>query len=307
MWQNLLDECVGYNTYVWKKLINLLEDENKNFNHTGNMKSKTYSFYKLLVEQLKIEKDAYDINIVFNDNYCMLDFQIVCHGKLIKLYSKNSKMISFVDEEETIINDYVISELISRMTLNYKNLINLYGKLNVYIKFAEMPKDNIIKSLKDCNINVSLLSEPTPEIEYYKFMKTNVVLDQSIIITLCSDLSYDDEIYIDNYRNLVESLKDKKLYVTLNTIDGVHKKIEIIANSSEKKRFYELKDQFIYVPDTINNKFNGSEEEIVLISTCIKCYATLITCHKKLIKRINSSIPEINNKLFLSAQLVGKN
>ena len=149
-------------------------------------------------------------------------------------------------------------------------------------------------------------------------LEDKVLLDQSMILTLCSNLSYglsksffkespeEKSLNMVNNRIDIENfIRGKFLLVNKSVYDQTMAKLDFAAGVSEKARFKILSQKFKIVDDQTNPRFYYLKDgEIVSASTVESEYATLITGNHRLKNKLDKYYPEIPYKIFHGAQLV---
>lgn len=276
-----------------------------------NKDDEVFDHYRLLMNQLLLERDAYDVDVSISHNSINILFNIVGHDKLIKLHAGNSNRIFFLDEDKCIISDQTIHDFVDKVT-RMREIILLP---KIYYKFSTLPPDDVIKYFEENGIIVIPMDVETPYSGIPDLIKKKVVLDQSMIITLCSNLSFGESLtfftnfhitrdeYIQNHKIMTEYVSTKECYVTTDTLNDVESKISLIAGPNEKARYTEIREKLIVIDETQKEFINFKKYEISVLSLCDKIKATILTGNAKFANRIFTYHPEMSVKVFLSAQL----
>ncbi len=300
------------------------EKNNKNFNLTVVKENEKDLFYNYLImyEQILIEPDIIDIFTEISSlisNYC-ITINLYCIGKWIKIYSGNGSKLGFYDSEKTILNDKNIVEFLNKM----ENIRSEYYYFNrkpiIYYKFKTLPNIDVIEYLQKFDISCIEFTSVTTTIDHVKIdeKNSNVCLDQTILITLCSNLSYglSTSFYIDNKEgktkdkmlnnklDLDNFINGRKLFVNESTFEQVNNKIKVMGGNSELNRFKQLEKRLIIVPDIINKRFYKlKDHELIYASIAESTKSIIITGNHKFANKLANYYPELLYKLFITAQL----
>ena len=228
--------------------------------------------FKLIYEQLLIEDNVIDILVdipSITTKNSML-FSIMCVGKWIKLHGGGSGRIFFFDEEQTILSDRSIADFLNKID-NVRTNYKYFSKdPDVYYKFRKLPSSEVIDYMKKFNVIAIDLYEKTGPFDYPKIFNDKVLLDQSILITLCSNLSYGlsksffkdadnktpdktSEILVENRCQLEEFISNKKILVNKSVFEQSEIKLNTTGGVLEKKRFDVLSKKIIIVPGRLVN------------------------------------------------------
>lgn len=278
-----------------------------------------FNNYKLLYDQLLIETDATDIlvgipSLISNIN---IIFNITSVGKWIKIHSGNSNRIFFFDEEKTMISDKAIADFLNKIETVREKYKYFGMDPIVYCKFRTLPSIDVVEYLKSFNVIAIEFNQPTSLINYPKFNNNKVLLDQSMVLTLCSNLSYglsesfyrsaDDkskEIMVKNKSDLDEFLSNKTIIINQYVYEQTKFKINQMAGSNEKQRFEELCKKVTIVPDIQNPRFNYLKDiELTCVSVAEREETIMVTGNQRLCHKIDTYYQEIKYKLFIGAQL----
>jgi len=294
-----------------------------------------FNLHKSVYEQLLIESDISSIftEIPSLSTNNMITFHLVGVGKWIKLHGGNSSRIFFFDEEKTMISDKTIADFLNKINDVVEKYFYFGQKPLVYYKFKVVPSNDIVDYLKSFGIIPMLYDEPTPVFDYHKQFDKKILLDQSMILTLCSNLSFglskssrvpgdsaqnpvgslyqshesdkNKEIMQQNKKELDEYLQGKTMLVNEFVYDQTNYKIASMAGPMENQRFVELSKNLRIIPDISNPRFYYLKQiELLLVSTAEKEHAIIITGNHRLCNKINTYYQEIPYKLFIGAQLV---
>ncbi|XWV26606.1 hypothetical protein QJ857_gp0460 [Tupanvirus soda lake] len=330
-WANLIDQLSKKNNNVFQKLLvrvkQFLRSYQKNdetFDLSTVIKNHTEIFntFKLTYEQLLIEEDIIDIfvempslapssknNIIFN---------MIGIGKWIKFHGGNASRIFFFDEEKTMISDKPLADFLNKIDEIRENYTYFGMAPNVYYKFKTMPSEDVVDYLKKFNVTSLEFDQKTPLVNYPKSFGNNVLLDQTMMLTLCSNLSYglsesyyrtpedkSKEIMIKNKEKLDAFLSDKKILVNEHVYEQTKFKVNQMGGPLEKQRFEELCKKIIVVPDAKNLRFYYLKDiELICASVAERERATIITGNQRLCNKIDTYYQEIPYQLFYGAQLV---
>lgn len=328
----------------WSDLIKLLEDKNygvfpkllsrinqflnphKKLNPNFDLKtviknhSDIFNTYKLTYEQLLIEKDVLDISTEISSlsSKKSIIFNLIGIGKWIKFHIGNSSRIFFFDEEKTIISDKSMADFLNKLDI-IKNGYKYFGEEPlVYYKFSSMPSNDVINYLKKFNVIPLSFSEASPENFLETYFDTKILLDQTMIFTLCSNLSFglsesyyrrpedkDKEFMIRNKMELDSYISNKEILVNEFVYEQTKIKFGLMAGPNENRRFNELCKRIIVVPDEKNSRFASLRDiELVCVSVAERERATIVTSSQRMCNKIDTYYQEIPYKLFYGAQLV---
>lgn len=282
-----------------------------------------FNGYKVLFEQLQIETDVVDIMIEIpslTSNHVIV-FGIVSVGKWIKIHTGNAGRIFFYDDEKTVLSDKALADFLNKIN-DIQNKYFYFGKEPmIYYKFRIMPSEDIIAYLKSFNVISIEYDKPTPVILFPKISEDKILLDQSMILTLCSNLSYglsnsfyeksrngeekSKEFMINNKLELDTYLTGKELIVNKFVYDQTKFKIEKMAGPTELARFEKLCEKIKIVPDCQNPRFVYLKDiELQCISTAERELAMIVTSNQRMCNKIDMYYPEICYRQFVGAQLV---
>ena len=151
----------------------------------------TFNNFKIIYEQLLLEDDIIDIHVTIPslDDTNSLFFNMVGIGKWIKFHSGNVSRIFFIDEEKTMISDKTISDFVNKLASVSNGYLYFSQKPIVYYKFVSLPSDDIVNYFKKYDITVLTIDQKTDPI--YRPKCNRVLLDQSVMLNLCCDSSYE--------------------------------------------------------------------------------------------------------------------
>lgn len=329
-WTELVSKISQKNNSNFQKLLlrtnqslRSFQKSNENFDMNTVLKNhfEIFSSYKLIYEQLQIESDITDIFVDipsldpnFNIN---LTFNMVGVGKWIKIHNGNASRIFFFDEEKTILSDKTLADFLNK--ISYVRSKYKYFDLEpiVYYKFKIMPSTNVIDYLKQFNVIAVELQRSTPLINYPRNFNQKVVLDQTMILTMCSHLSHglsesfytkpedkNKEIMLKNKENLDNYLSNKIIFVNQSIYDQTKHKIYQMGGPMEQIRFEEFCSKIQIVSDCSNPRFYYLKDaEQIYASVAEREYAIIVTSNQRLCNKIDTYYSEISYKLFIGAQL----
>ena len=348
-WNELLIEASNQPNYIFQKLIlkinQFLRPHQKTNSEFDLMEVKknhvdVFEGFKLIYEQLLMEDDVMDIitEIPSLISKISLNFNLVCVGKWIKLHGGGSGRIFFFDDEKTTLSDRSIADFLNKITLVRAGYKYFSREPIVYYKFKNMPSQDVIDYMLQYGVIALDLTDKTRPFDYPMIFNDKVVfgsplkkqalhpteledkvlLDQSMILTLCSNLSYGlsksffkespeekSLIMVNNRINIENFIRGKLLLVNKSVYDQTMAKLDFAAGVSEKARFKILSQKFKIVDDQTNPRFYYLKDgEIVSASTVESEYATLITGNHRLKNKLDKYYPEIPYKIFHGAQLV---
>lgn len=327
---------IDQTTIAYKKSIKLFDMNTVQKNH-----QEIFNVFRLTYEQLLIEENAVDIfaEIKSLTSDIIITFNIIFVGKWIKLHNQNSSKIFFFDEEKTMISDKSMADFLNKIEL-IKPQYKYFGKEpEVYYKFRTLPSQDVVDYLKKFGVVAMEYNQKTPTIYCDTIdKKQNVLLDQTVMLTLCSSLSYGlsesfyetennytKEDIIKNFQDMRDFLTNKNIIVNQYIYDQVKNKIDHVGGSLEKKRFDELCKNIIFqtkepvqneqiipsdglnitvVPDDNNPRFYYLKDiELNSVSVAEREHAIFVTSNQRLCNKIDTYYPEIPYKLFYGVQL----
>ncbi len=280
-----------------------------------------FNMHKLTYEQLLIEKDIIDISVEIpslSSKKNSIILNMVGIGKWIKIHAGNASRIFFFDEEKTVISDKAIADFLNKISI-IKNEYKYFGEEPVvYYKFRTLPSDDVVDHLRKFNIIAMSFSEVTDVIIRKTHFETKVMLDQTMIFTLCSNLSFglsetyyqkpedkDKEFMVKNKIELDSYIADKEILVNQYVYDHSKFKFDLMAGPNELKRFNELCKIITVVPDEKNPRFNYLKDiEMICVSVAERERATIVTSSQRMCNKIDTYYQEMPYKLFFGAQLV---
>ena len=320
-WETLIEKVNQKNNHMNNTFSKLLIKIKKTINEGATTLSEQFANCKLIYEQLLVECDITDLfvdiqHVTNNTSVIITMFGV---GKWIKLHSGNSSRLFFFDEEKTIISDKSIADFINKI-ISIRPEYKYFGKEPViYYKFKTLPDNDIVEYLAKFDITATTFDEPTDKIDYGSFGQT-VLLDQSILLTLCSNLSFglsnslyltsvscDRETMIKNKEAIDFYLMDKKIIVNKYVYDQTVEKIHFMAGENETKRFKDLVNKMTVVPDADNKRFYHFKNiERNCISVAEREHAIIVTNNVKMCNKINTYYQEMPYKLFSGVQLSEK-
>ena len=278
-----------------------------------------FNTFKLTYEQLLIENNITDIFIdmpsLINNNNII--FNMVSVGKWIKFHGGNAARIFFFDEEKTLISDKSMADFLNKLD-DIRSQYKFFGREPVvYYKFKSLPSTDVIEYLLKFNVSVLEFDQQSPFIDLPRNFENKVLLDQTMMLTLCSDLSYgfsesfyqlagngNREIMVKNRQDLETYLFDKEILVNQYAYEQTKIKIDHMAGPKEKIRFDELCKKITIVADEKNLRFHYLKDiELLCASVAESKCAIIITGNQRLCNKLNSYYQELPYKLFLGAQL----
>lgn len=313
------------------KFLGISQKNNNVLSTVTKKQQDTFDNFKMMYQQLLLEDDITDIYVDIQslDGNNSLFFNMVGIGKWIKFHSGNISRIFFIDDEKTMISDKTISDFFNKINIVRKGYSYFSKNPVIYYKFSTLPTNDIINYLKKHEINVLRLDQKTDIFPYPKEYN-KVLLDQSIILTLCSNLSFglsqsfytsctqngfsicnesevsdEIELMLKNKQNLDKFIEGKEIITHQTIFEQSKTKLFYNGGPTEKTRFNELEKHITIVPDCVNDRFkNMNEHEIVTLSVAEKEHAIILTGNLCFCNKINIQYKEISYKLFKGAQLV---
>lgn len=327
-WTDLLTE-ISTKKGVFEKLflkinqtLRSYEKSNSNFNPSIVQKNhqEIFFMYKLTYEQLLIENDMTDLFVEIpslNSNNMNIVFNMVGIGKWIKLHCGNPSRIFFFDEEKTTLSDKSLADFLNKLEI-IRPQYKYFGKEpTIYYKFKALPCDDVVAYLKKYNIVATELSKNTTTVDYPRNPGNKVLLDQSMVLTLCSNLSYglstsfyetsDDktlEMMVNNKQELDKYLQDKSIIISKYIFDQTKFKFDNMGGPLEKHRFEELCKRIIIVPDEKNLRFHYLKDiEFICASVAERENAIIVTGNQRFCNKISTYYSEIFYELFIGSQL----
>lgn len=283
-----------------------------------------FTNFIMLYEQLLIEEDITDIltDIVSltSTNDQSIAFPMIGIGKWIKIYSGNADKIFFFDEEKTMLSDKSLADFLNKIEEIRKDYRFFGLSPNVYYKFKTMPSTDVINFLQSFNIIPLLINQKTSSIDYPRYFGNKVLLDQSIIMTLCSNLSYglsekfyedtgakiSKELIIKNRQDLEIYLADKEILVNQYTFEQSEYKINKMGGPLEQIKFTEWLNHIKIVPDEQNNRFFHLKDiDQNYVSVAEREQAVIVTGNHRLENKLDTHYPEMQCKIFYGTQLTG--
>lgn len=327
-WTQLLELASNRSDGVFPKLVlkinqflRLHQKSNPNFDLDIVKKNHldVFESFKLIYEQLLIEDDVIDISVEIPsiNNKTSINFNIMCVGKWIKLHGGGSTRIFFFDDEKTTLSDRAIADFLNKISLVKSGYSYFSREPLIYYKFKNLPSQDVVDYMLEAGVVAISLQDKTEPFDYPKEFNNNILFDQSMLLTICSNLSYglsksfyadypDEkaEVMVNNRIDLENYIFGKKLLVNAS----VHEQTKIKLNSSggpnERERFEIFSKKLTIVPDESNPRFfylkNG---ELISASVGEKHCATLITGNHRFKNKLDTYYPEIMYKIFHGAQL----
>lgn len=327
-WNELLMAASNQQNSIFQKLILKInqflrphQKTNSEFDLTEIKKNHVDVFegFKLIYEQLLIEDDVMDIitEIPSMVSKTSLNFNLVCIGKWIKLHGGGSGRIFFFDDEKTTLSDRSIADFLNKITLVKADYKYFSREPIVYYKFKNMPSEDVVAYMSEYGVVAIKLTDKTPKFDYPTQFNDKVLLDQSMLLTLCSNLSYglcksffkesseEKSLLMVNNRIDIETyIGGKLLLVNKSVYEQTVTKLNIAGGPTEKERFNILLKNIKIVEDRSNPRFYYLKDgEIISASTVEHEHATLITGNYRLKNKLDSYYPEIPYKIFHGAQL----
>ena len=299
----------------YQKTNDSFDMKNVQKNHIDNFNS-----FKILYEQLMIETDVSDI-MVEVPSLCsksIVVFSIVSTNKWIKFHTGNTNRIFFYDDEKTVLSDKALADFLNKI-IDIRSKYLYFGREPmIYYKFKVMPSDDVIEYLKSFYVMAIEYDKPTPANLLPTISDDKIILDQSMLLTLCSNLSYGlsesfytqpedktKEFMVNNKKELDNFLEGKNMIVNKYVYDQTKFKIDKMAGPNEKTRFEKLCQQITIVLDEQNPRFYFLKDiELQCVSTAEKELATIVTSNQRMCNKIDTYYPEIRYKQFSGAQLV---
>ncbi|AGF85504.1 hypothetical protein QJ854_gp278 [Moumouvirus goulette] len=328
-WTDLIS-CISAETRdIFKNLLNDVNvflnsckfDKDFSFDQIKSNHKQKYDNFKFLYEQLVIESDItqYSTKIPYLNTRGEVIINMTSAGKWIQFHTREAE-INFVDEEKTILDDKPLSVFLNKMhelIPEYK----YFGKNpEVYYKFKIIPNLDVIEYMKSFGVIAIKFNETTPPYKYPSTFNQKLLLDQAILLTICSNLSnglsdsfyqitkenINVEMVLKNKKEIDDYLQNKELIVCESIHQQTSVKMKFTAGEQENKRFEELLKNIKIVPDCKNDRFlkmKTRENELICISVAEHEGATIVTNNKHICKKIELYHNEIPCKLFMSVQL----
>ena len=354
-WTELLAQSNIYATdpthpykHIFSKLIVRINQAIKNYQKNNNgiefdnnvvvkNQTETFNIFKTTYEQLFVEKDVTDIFVEIEPLSAhmptgeesikhtrkvhqpkFLTINMIGTNKWIKLHFGSGDRLFFFDEEKTILSDKAFADFFNKYDI-VKEGYTYFGSVpEVYWKFHTMPSADIIEYFDNKGVKICLMSESTPVFEYKEQMKTKVVIDQTIMLALCSNLSYgfSDSFYqsetccntkeeiSENKIKLDSYLEGKEILMAFSAHDQVKYKVSKMGGIQEKERFEGLSQRIRIVPDVINPRFYYlKDNERLIVSVAEQELATIVTGNQRMCNKIDTYYSEIMYEQFISGQL----
>lgn len=280
-----------------------------------------FNTYKIVAKQLLIENDITDILTEIpslQNKHLSLSLHMISVGKWIKIYAGNPSRLHFYDEEKTIINDKQIADFLNKVE-EIRPMYQYFGRTPiVYYKFTSLPSEDVINHFTKFNVIPILYDHKTEDTCSTCTFSNRVLLDQTMVLTLCSNLSYglstsyyllnpnlNQEMMIQNKRELDDFLQDKELLVNQKIYDQMEEKFSYTGGEMEKERYLELKKRLLVVSDEKNLRFHQLKNtEMICTSVAEREKAIIVTSSQRMCKKIDLFYREMPYKLFKGAQLV---
>ena len=330
-WTNLVDAVSQQSNGVFPKLqskinqvIRSYQKSDKNFDMNTIKKNhqEIFNGLSILYEQLSIEEDITDImvdvpSLTSNQN---IMFNMIGVGKWIKIHGGNASRIFFFDEDKTMISDKSLADFLNRIVDVRSKYLYFGTEPVVYYKFKCQPSDDVVKYLKSFNIVSLTFEQKSDKVDYPKDIGNTVILDQPMLMTLCSNLSYGlcekyyeettdkvtKEIMVKNREDLENYLIGKKVLVNKYAYEQSEYKINVMGGPKEKEKFENLKKNLTIVPNDNNPRFYYLKDiELNCVSVAEREHGVIVTGNHKLENKLSIYYPEIPYKIFYGAQLVG--
>jgi len=295
-------------------------DENFDPNLVKKNHQEIFNNFKLVHDQLLIENDITDIFVeipsIVSKNSIV--FNMIGIGKWIKFHGGNGSRIFFFDDEKTMISDKALADFLNKIEIVTKDYKYFGAEPIVYYKFRTKPPDDVIEYIKKFNVVPLEFDQKTVTVDYPKNISEKVLLDQTIMLTLCSHLSYgfsesfyqnfskneNKEMMVKNREDLEKYLEKKTILVNQYVYQQVEYKINFMGGPTEKQRFEELCKRITIVPDDKNPRFYYLKDiEILSVSVGEREQAIIVTSNQRLANKIDMHYQEIPYKLFYGVQL----
>ena len=297
-------------------------DETFNLSVVKKNHQDIFNNFKLTYEQLLIEDDIIDIfaevpSLSTSVSKASATFNMIGVGKWIKFHGGNASRIFFFDEEKTMISDKSMADFLNKIEDLKSKYFYFGAPPQIYYKFKTMPSDDIVQYLSKFGVECMELDSKTPAVEYRKEFTNKVLVDQSMMLTLCSNISHgyfennnnnrDAETMVKNRLELESTLSDKIILVNNHTYEQTKYKVNKLGDVNEKERFEQLSKKITIVPDAQNPRFYYLKDmELMSVSVAEREYAILITGNQRLCHKLDAYYPEIPYKHFIGAQLQPK-
>ncbi|AVL94645.1 hypothetical protein ma259 [Moumouvirus australiensis] len=328
-WTNLISKVSVETRNIFKNLLNDINvflnsckfDKDFNSDQIKSNHKQKYDYFKTLYEQLVIEPDVtqYSTKIPYLNARGEVIINMTSAGKWIQFHTRDAK-INFVDEEKTILDDKPLSIFLNKMDELISEYKYFGKKPMVYYKFKNLPDSDIVEYMKSFDVIAIQYNQTTPPYDYPSTFSQKLLLDQAIILTICSNLSsglstsyyqitkenINPQMVLENKKEIDDYLRDKELLVTESVYQQSLTKMKFTAGEQENKRFEELLEIIKIVPDCKNERFvkmKTRDNELICISVAEREGATIVTNNKHVYKKIELYHNEIPCKLFMSVQL----
>lgn len=329
-WQELIDVLSEENTEICTKLLHKIHQFLRPYQRADpdfllNVVKKNhhdiFNTYKLIAEQLLIEDDITDVLVEvpsLKNKYQSLSLQMMSVSKWIKIYSGNPDRLHFYDDDKTIINDKQIADFLNKVE-EIRPMYQYFGHSPlVYYKFKSFPSEDVVIYFTKFNVIPILYDHKTEDTRSMYSFDNKVLLDQTMVLTLCSNLSYglstsyyslntniDQEMMIQNKKHLDDFLRDKELLVNQKIYDQMEEKFSYTGGKIEKERYSELKKRIRVVSDEKNPRFYQLKNtELICASVAEREHAIIVTSSQRMCKKMDLYYKEMPYKLFKGAQLV---
>ena len=328
-WTELIDAVAKYTDGVFPKLSLRIKQTVRSFqksdksldcNSIKKNHQEIFNGYKILYEQLILEDDIVDILLEIpslsniSGNQIIL-FNMVGVGKWIKIHGGNASKIFFFDDDKTILSDKSLADFLNKIN-DIRDKYKYFGlDPVVYYKFKILPNQDVLDHLKTFNVVPLDYIEKTAKLDYPKIFDEKVLLDQPILLTLCSNLSFglseesreiniSKETMIKNREDLEAYLANKKWLMNEYAFEQSKYKIGLIATPLEKEKFENLCKNITIVPDVKSERFYYLKDiELMSVSMAEREHATVVTGNQRLGNKIDTYYREIPYKIFYCAQL----
>lgn len=327
-WNHLITKVSLCKEPIFDKLLTKINQflkihfkNNENFNTDVVEKNHmdTFNMFNIIYEQLLVEDDITDIFVdipSLESNKISLSFTLAGVGKWIKIHSGNASRLYFFDEDKTVLSDKSLADFLNKIDIVKKGYRFFGNEPVVYYKFKTPPSDDIKQYLENKGIEYLLFDEKTKVVDIPKNFEDKLLLDQSIIITLCSNLSFglSDSYYdtnnddknqiLSNKRELDVLIMDKMLLVSEDIYNQTKFKINLMGGPEEKNRFNQLSNKMIIVPEIKNQRFHYLKDlELPFVSVAEKERALIVTTNQRLVNKLSMYYKEMPYKLFYGVQL----
>lgn len=327
-WQDLitaLESCNGIFSDLLKNVhghVSKKIKKDSNFDLANALVDDDEIFERFVVmyQQLILEDDVVEINKKINSltSNAVITFDLISISKWIKIYTGHGKRFYFIDDEKSILSDSSMAAFLNKVEEIRSSYTYFGNHPTIYYKFKTLPSDDVVEYLATYNVMACLLDDPTAKIELPEQSNDKLVIDQSIFITLCSNLSFglsqsyytspefkDKKIMTKNKTALDKYLEGKQIMMDESNLKQCTNKIERSGGPTEKKRAEELMARMTIVPEIRNIRFCYLKDREQVITSLAEHERTIIlTANRHFCRKLSIHYPEMSYELYHCAPLV---